>query len=691
MTSQEHSNAGVENDETIIQPVGYKPREADSERKLTLSRTQVILTAIAIPVLVVVWFLFTAKSVRIEFIPAVDEVTISGGLSFELGGIYLLRQGDYLVVAEAEGYQPLSTTLTVSAQRNQSHSFELTKLPGVVTITSDPPGATVFLGESELGTTPVIDTLLPAGGQELNFVKERYQPLLLIADIIGMNEPQSVNAALLPDWADVSVSSIPSGAEIYIDDEATGVKTPGTIEAPTGEREIRISAPGYKSHRQRILVAAQEKVTLEPVTLQQADGLIRINTVPAGAGVTLNGTFEGETPLEIAVRSGTRYRIQVFKAGFAAVNQSVTVASGEERELELALRRLTGEVVVITEPADAQLYVDGKLRGSANQTIVLPTMSHQLEIKRSGYAGYSTQIVPRNGFTQEVKVRLLTIEEARLAALKPTIRTSQGQELVLLKPTDFTMGASRRQPGRRANESLREVNMSRLFYLGVNEVTNKQFKAFLPGHDSEEFQEHSLDKDDLPVTNVGWEDAALYCNWLSKTEGLPVYYRVEGGKVVGRNPSAIGYRLPTEAEWAWAARQVEAEPPLRFPWGATLPPPDRFGNYADRSAAHLVGRIIFGYNDNYIVSAPVGTFPPDLNGIFDLSGNVSEWTSDYYAIPNTDTVTDPLGPPSGDYRVIRGSSWMQGTITELRISFRDYGIDGRQDVGFRLARFAEAN
>jgi formylglycine-generating enzyme required for sulfatase activity len=679
-------------DETdIIAPVGYQRPEVVEEKAVTLSRAQVLAIAVIIPVLVIVWFLFTAKSVRLEFTPAVDEISISGGLSFELGGVYLLRQGDYQISATAVGYQPLDTTLTINSARNQNFALLLTKLPGIVGIDTDPPGASVNLLDQELGVTPLRDVELPAGGVELFFSKDRYQSQTSIVDIVGMHQPQSISVQLLPDWADVSVTSIPSGAEIFIDDEPTGVTTPGTIEVLTGEHEIRIALPGHRSHRQRILVAAQEQIALEPVTLQQADGLLRITTIPAGAGVTLNGKFEGESPLELAVRSKDRYRLQVFKAGYARVDRSIEVASNEELDISLALQRLTGEVVVIAEPADAQLYVDGQLRGSANQTIRLPPAAHKLEIRRTGYAGYTTEIVPRNGFAQEVKVRLLTIEEARLAALKPVIRTPLNQELVLLQPEDFTMGASRRQPGRRANETLREITMTRLFYLGTSEVSNAQFKAFAQGHDSGSFEEYALNKDDQPVTRVSWESAALYCNWLSQQEGLPLFYRTEQGKVVGSNPAATGYRLPTEAEWAWAARQVEAAQPLRFPWGSTLPPPDRHGNYADRSAAHLVGRIIFGYNDNHIVSAPIGTFAPNLKGIYDLSGNVSEWTTDFYAIPEATPAADPLGPATGDYRVIRGSSWMHGTITELRIPFRDYGVDARQDVGFRLARFAESN
>lgn len=675
-------------DHGIIRPVGYQPRETSRTKRTLLTRGQVILICVAVPVLVVVWFLFTAKSVRLEFTPIVETASISGGLSFELGGVYLLREGPYQVTTQADGYYPLDATLQVTSERNQSYRFSLVKLPGVVTVESTPPGATISLNGVDIGTTPAADLEIAAGRQQFTLRLDRYQPMRLDVDVTGLSERQAVAGVLLPDWAEVTISSEPA-ATVFIDDESTGVSTPGTVQVMSGEHEISLSAPGHKSYRQRIVVAAQEQVTLGPFTLEQADSLLRVSTSPGGAGVTLNGQFQGETPLELAIRSNTRYRVQVFKAGYAPVDRSVTLAAGGDRSLDLPLTRLRGDVVVVADPGDAELYIDGKLRGRADQTISLTTAAHKIEIRKTGYAGYSTQITPRSGLTQEVKVRLLTLEEARLAALRPVIRTAIGQELVLVEPTPFSMGASRRQPGRRANETLRDVDMSRLFYIATKEVTNAEFKQFARGHDSGSFEDHALNKEEQPAVRMSWTEAALFCNWLSDQDDLPHFYLTESGKVTGINPRSIGYRLPTEAEWAWSYRQVDAEPPVRFPWGASLPPPDRFGNFADRTAAHLVGRVVFGYNDNYIVSAPPGTFPANLKGLYDMPGNVSEWISDFYEIPGPEAVSNPLGPQQGEYRVIRGSSWMHGTITELRISFRDYGVDGRQDLGFRLARFAE--
>ncbi|MEQ8861336.1 MAG: PEGA domain-containing protein [Pseudomonadales bacterium] len=678
-------------DGEIIRPVDYRPAEETRGSRMPLSPLQLVLLVAVALVAGVLWFLFTAKSVRLDLTPAHAQASVSSGLRLQLGDVWLLRSGSYAVSASAAGYYPLTSTIEVGAARNQSHALSLTRLPGKVTFESDPPGATVTSGELLLGTTPTEPADVPAGPIALTFSKDRYQPQQLDADIEGMERPQTVVSELLPNWADVSVTTNPEGAEVFVDGEPTGQSTPAVVEILAGEHELRLKAPGHKSHRQRILVAAREQRTLPTVQLTRADSLLTVRSTPAGAGITLNGEFRGETPVELAVRSGVRYRLQAFRAGYASAERSIELDAGAERTIDLALQRLTGTVVVQARPDSAELFVNGRPLGSANQTLELPTEPQKVEIRLPGYAGYSTEITPREGLTQEIKVRLLTVEEARLAALKPVITTPVAQELVLLRPEPFTMGASRREPGRRANETLRQVDMKRLYYLARHEVTNAQYRKFIGDHDPGKFQDQDLDEPDQPVVQVSWQEAVAYCNWLSDLDSLPRFYQMDGAAVTGINPAATGYRLPTEAEWAWAARQTSITgEDARFPWGLNLPPPDRYGNYADRSAANLVGRIIFGYNDNHIVAAPVGTFPANALGLFDLSGNVAEWTNDFYEIPGPAPVSDPLGPASGEYHVIRGSSWMHGTITELRLSFRDYGNDGRQDLGFRIARFAEA-
>jgi formylglycine-generating enzyme required for sulfatase activity len=676
----------------VIRPVAYRPPSDHAPRARRLSLIKALAAAVAAVVAMVFWFLFTANSVTLEFVPADAVADIGGGPSLAVGDVWLLRRGTFTLRATAAGHSPLETTLEVTDAPNQVHRFELERLPGLVTFETDPPGADVVVDGQIIGKTPLSGVPIPAGELAVEFDRPRYEPLTVTAEIEGMERPQTVSGKLLPDWAEVTVTSAPPGAEILVDDDPTGLITPAVVEVPAGEHELQVRTEGHKTHRQRLLIVAREPVTLPEIQLERADGVLRIQTSPPGAGITLNGQYQGESPIEIAVQSGVNYRVQAFSAGHDAAVSNVRLAPGDTRTLNLTLQRLTGTLVVKAEPEVAELFVNGRSAGPANQTVKLPTGRQTIEVRAAGYAGYSTVVNPREGVTQELRVRLLTLEDARMAALQPQITSRGGQTLVLLQPDAFTMGSSRRQPGRRANETLREVAMTRMFYLGTREVTNGQFRQYIRDHDSGAFQEHTLNDDDQPVVNVTWEQAALYCNWLSAQEKLQPFYRTERGKVVGIDPAATGYRLPTEAEWEWAARQVgdvEVDE-LRFPWGNNLPPPDRHGNYADRSVAHLVGRIIFGFNDNHIVSAPVGSFKASPIGIHDLSGNVAEWVNDFHEIPTSDPVSDPLGPATGQYHVIRGSSWMHGTITELRLSFRDYGSEGRQDLGFRIARFAEA-
>jgi formylglycine-generating enzyme required for sulfatase activity len=226
--------------------------------------------------------------------------------------------------------------------------------------------------------------------------------------------------------------------------------------------------------------------------------------------------------------------------------------------------------------------------------------------------------------------------------------------------------------------------------MGLREVTNKEFKKFLSAHSSGSLQGQSLNRDDLPVVQVTWEQAALFCNWLSAKESLPPSYIKLNGEVVAAEPLRTGYRLPTEAEWEYAARFNNNKASMKYPWGTTFPPPPKSGNFADISAKDLLANYLIGYNDGYPATAHPGAFGPNSLGLYDLGGNVAEWSHDYYAIypySAQEIYVDPLGPKDGKHRVIKGSSWKDGSISELRLSYRDYSQDKRNDVGFRIVRY----
>ena len=678
---------------TVIVPTTFTPatdRAPDSGRRIRIG--SILISIILVLCSAIVWFIFSARSVYIEVDPASNHIEIQGGIKLKLADRFLIRSGDYQLSIEAPGYYPLKQLLSVNDQQNQHYTFTLQRLPGHLNISSSPATTAEIRIDGELrGKTPTTIRDIAHGEHALRIDAERYLPFTTSIEIEGRGHEQTLVVELLPAWAELSFASQPAGADVYIDENIVG-QTPLTTEILQGKHEVRIKLSGYKSWQKKIMVTANQPFSIPEIELALADAVIFLETRPSSANITINGEYKGQTPIEIAVAPDKTFDIRFFKQGYQQSHRKLKVKSGDKQRLRVNLQAELSPIEFNSTPADAELYVDGKLRGLAKQILPLSTKPHRIEIRKQGYVTYQTTVTPRAGIAQQVTVSLKTLRQARQESIKAIIKSSAGQTLKLFHPTSVIMGASRREAGRRANETLREVNLSRAFYLSLNEITNAEYHAFDRSHSSGDVQGNQLNDNRHPVVKLTWDQAALYCNWLSKREKLPLFYIVKDNKVVGFRQHANGYRLPSEAEWAWVARVQPNQQQLKFPWGESLPPTTKNGNYADDSAADLLGRIIHGYNDGFVVTAPVGSFPADRKGIFDMGGNVSEWVHDYYDITivqGKQSETALLGPASGQHHVIKGSSWAHGSITELRLSYRDYGNDGRDDVGFRIARYLE--
>jgi formylglycine-generating enzyme required for sulfatase activity len=272
-----------------------------------------------------------------------------------------------------------------------------------------------------------------------------------------------------------------------------------------------------------------------------------------------------------------------------------------------------------------------------------------------------------------------------------------GSPLILLPAGKYLQGSERREQGRRNNEVQREVTLTRAFYLAEREVTNAQFRAFKSEHASGVAMEKSLDLDEQAVSKVSWDEAVEYCNWLSLRDGLPVAYERRDGRWQLVRPYNRGYRLPTEAEWEYAARFVDGQRWQRFPWGDALPPPAGTANLAGTESLPTkpgpdsrLASSLPGYHDEHPVVAAVGSYARSAAGFHDLGGNVSEWMHDVYvSLPDAQPVTDPMGAAENGPHAIRGANWRTATIAELRPAWRERAFAPSQTLGFRVARFAE--
>ena len=672
----------------------FEPLSQATSEKRRVSTAQIAAGIAGTLLVALLFFLFTARSLTLNIVAEADPDFSLSGLNWSFGERILVRPGEYALKVTAEGYHPYEQNITVSDADTQQLEIQLAPLPGTVTLTTQPAGAVITVDEAVLGPSQLADRVLEAGRYTVSASLVRYQLWQGELDVIGRNQSQTLDIMMVPDWAQVTFTTTPVSVTATVDGEATEITDRG-VEVLSGERSLTLSAPGFMPATIPLTIVAGVDQELGSITLTPADATLTVNSTPAGAGVSVDGTFAGLTPMVLPLSPGENHTISLSKAGYRSARLSLSLSRGEMAERAITLQPELGEVRFAIEPAEAEVVVNGKVMGTGSQVLSLPAVQQRIEVRLDGYAGFETQVLPKPGLAQQVSVTLLTEAAARKAAMTPTVTTGLGNTLVLIDPSvetqnPFSMGASRRDPGRRANEVEHPVELRRAFYLSSTETTNAQFRQYEASHDSGLIESYSLDRDQQPVAGISWQQAASFCNWLSRREGLPPFYRENQGIIIGFNPGSIGYRLPSEAEWAFAAR-VEGETLRRFAWGNDFPPSAVVTNVADNTSALVTGRILNGYTDQFVVSAPVGSFPPNHRGLHDMGGNVAEWVHDAYQIPsaNAELSIDPLGTQRGDNYTIRGGSWALSRLSELRLTFRDYGERGRDDLGFRIARYAE--
>ena len=224
---------------------------------------------------------------------------------------------------------------------------------------------------------------------------------------------------------------------------------------------------------------------------------------------------------------------------------------------------------------------------------------------------------------------------------------SIGMSFVTISPGSFVMGCTAEQTNCWHDEKpAHTVTLSRGFEIQTTEVTQGQYRAVMGTNPSR----FSSCGSDCPVEKVSWVDAIKFANALSKKEGLSPAYSGSGDSIRW-DKSANGYRLPTEAEWEYAARAGKA---TRY------------------SGSNEVGDVAWTGSNSSSKTHKVGTKKANAWGLHDMSGNVWEWCWDWYdeGYYGSSSGADPVGATSGDFRVVRGGGWIDNP-TYPRVAFRD--------------------
>lgn len=649
------------------------------------------------------WYWNQTVQVLIKLSPA-DSTLILDGKSVTLppSGNLTVKRGKHRLEVVSPGYITHEESLNIGFGSGLSYSINLPLQPGILTVISDPEDATVSIGRKDYGKTPLNGQELPPGEYTVSIEKENYLPFSTEVSIEGRRQRSRIENTLTPAWSRVSLNTTPEGATLYVNDNAVGT-TPVAMDLLLGNYDLRLEMQEREPQRFSIRVPANQTMELPTRVMEWKYGSLLVITTPPGAWIKAGDQVLGQTPGTFPIPSKKSIQISVSLLDHEEETLNITLQPEEAIERQLELKPFTGKLSLKTTPTKADVYLDGSIRGLTPLTLDLPVKEHSIELRKAGYIAQTHILSPLAYKTANYTFTLIgedkgtpltddQIVRALIAQKKDMIKevsTPYGYQMILIEPDTYSMGLPESYPNRQFNETEVRMRIRQPFYIGLHEVSNREYKLFKADHDSGIVKGVSLQSGDRPVVGVSWREAVEYCNWLSSLQGLEPAYQEIDGILVLIEPRTDGYRLPTEAEWEYVARYNSGTTTLVYPWGIEMPPLQKSGNFAGDEAKVIISQSIRGYRDGYRATAPRGSFSPNSLGIYDLGGNVAEWCTDYYTYtyPSEPVpLVDWAGPKKGDQRSIRGSGWRSVEPKELRNTLKRFGKDGADDVGFRLVR-----
>ena len=358
------------------------------------------------------------NSIALDIEPSDAQVHVPGTtLSIHTGGRLLLLPGDHVVRAERKGYVPSQTTVSVHNGVSATVRLRLAKLPGTLRLDTGDIAAVVSVDGVDSGRAPGVITMSP-GTHTITLRAPRHVDYIASVSIEGAGVRQELKAALQPSWGTLQISTIPGGAHVAVDGVESGV-APKVVDAPSGVRQIRISASNLKTWESSVVLRAGEALNIGPIILGQPDAHLTLRSVPSGAEVTVAGTHRGQTPIEVDLPAGINHEVMVNFPGHATWSRQVFAEPGTKISLQAKLDAIGARVTVQGEPDGATLLVDGAEEGHTPQSLELSATEHHIEVRKEGWITYPATVTPAKGLDRTLQYRLVSEDTASPSRKQP--------------------------------------------------------------------------------------------------------------------------------------------------------------------------------------------------------------------------------------------------------------------------------
>ena len=572
------------------------------------------------------WLLIRPKPINANIL--IDKVLVKTG---EYTGKY--KPGTYSYTVEAPLYHPSSGSVTIT-DKNVELNVELESAFGYIYVSTSPEeGASVYVdGKLLSNVTPCKSAPLASGEHSIQVMKELHQ---VESRKVYLDDDKTTKLSLVlqPNFATVTLKSN-SNSTVFVNGQpkGTGVWT-GRLNA--GVYSIEASLEGYQPIKKDIELLEGESREID-MQLTPIMGNVNFSSIPEGAKIFLDGKECGVTPQKYNDLLVGEHTLKLIKDGYVASSQKFTIEENKNLQIDETLVKGIS-VKIETIPNACNLFVDGEEVGPSPYSGVLSVGNHIVSV-----------FFNKNKVEKIIKVSDTSnnFELSFTSAQKNLSGTTKFLkiDMVSVKGGTFTMGELIPENIDFPSVPKHEVSVND-FYIGTTEVTQLQWKSVM-GVNPSKFQ-----GDSLPVDDVSWNLVQEFILKLNKMSGK-------------------SYRLPTEAEWEYAAGGGSQNRTI----------------YSGTNVVQSLDKYAWILENSNNRPHNVATKLPNRLGLFDMSGNVWEWCSDWMGTyPKTDQ-DNPTGPATGLRRVNRGGSWKYGTISANICGRGGYDPGSCNNrIGFRLA------